>query len=315
MATQRHTFEEAKELIRFKPISDTGGRQVNVASLGDYGLFNEYVRHRMPRNPLYPTSCWYLCFCVRNEEGKMLFPPRDSGDEGVEDLDENGEPFIRVPEDGIRKMLPDGAEPFDCGYGWSCWCVSVQDDMDLAIKVALEFDYNRRPNSFPSAKAADGCKERTDGMKEMTKEGLAALMGGREHTGEINPAEEEIAKRNNLLVFFGASDDLLEVRGAAHDEFGAYDGTVVKFDKDGNTIAAPEHCNECEDCEHFKRHSDAKKRFEVKAEWSPNGVKTSWRITADVPFVPFNVMEDGKLFCIGAVIDLDEVNGKEAAQC
>lgn len=58
----------------------------------------------------------------------------------------------------------------------------------------------------------------------MTKEQLAELLNGNEYRDEMTKEQEQAAKQNNLLVLFGASDDLLEMRGAIRDEVGAYDG-------------------------------------------------------------------------------------------
>ena len=50
-------------------------------------------------------------------------------------------------------------------------------------------------------------------MKTMTKEQLAELLNGNEYRDEMTKEQEQAAKQNNLLVLFGASDDLLEMRG------------------------------------------------------------------------------------------------------
>ena len=55
----------------------------------------------------------------------------------------------------------------------------------------------------------------------MTKEQLAELLNGNEYRDEMTKEQEQAAKQNNLLVLFGASDDLLEMRGAIRDEVGA----------------------------------------------------------------------------------------------
>lgn len=61
-------------------------------------------------------------------------------------------------------------------------------------------------------------------MKTMTKERLAMLLDGNEYLEEMTREQERIAAENNLLVLFCQSDDLLEMRGAIHDEEDAMDG-------------------------------------------------------------------------------------------
>lgn len=69
----------------------------------------------------------------------------------------------------------------------------------------------------------------------MTKEELAAQLNGRQYTEEITPDEALLAKQEGLVVIFGASDDLCELRGAIHDELGAYKEATV-FIKDGKLL-------------------------------------------------------------------------------
>lgn len=54
-------------------------------------------------------------------------------------------------------------------------------------------------------------------MKEMTKERLAKLLDGNEYLEEMTKALEQAARENRLLVLFGQSDDLIEMRGVIHD--------------------------------------------------------------------------------------------------
>ena len=70
----------------------------------------------------------------------------------------------------------------------------------------------------------------------MTKEQLAELLNGNEYRDEMTKEQEQAAKQNNLLVLFGASDDLLEMRGAIRDEVGAYDGGEYALALDGDCM-------------------------------------------------------------------------------
>lgn len=80
-------------------------------------------------------------------------------------------------------------------------------------------------------------------MKTITKEQFAELLNGNEYRDEMTKEQECIAKENNLLVVFGASDDLLEVRGAISDEYGAYDGGEFLLVKKGEMYADNEDEN------------------------------------------------------------------------
>ncbi|HET8685200.1 MAG TPA: hypothetical protein VFM18_00895 [Methanosarcina sp.] len=67
----------------------------------------------------------------------------------------------------------------------------------------------------------------------MNSKELAALLNGRQYRAEITKDEECQATQNNLVVVFGASDDLMEFRGAIDDELGAWEGTTAYLTKDG----------------------------------------------------------------------------------
>ena len=46
------------------------------------------------------------------------------------------------------------------------------------------------------------------------------MLNGRSYRNEITSSEEKLAKENNLVVVYGASDDLVELAGAMSEEFG-----------------------------------------------------------------------------------------------
>ena len=134
----------------------------------------------------------------------------------------------------------------------------------------------------------------------MTKEELAARLNGREYREEITRDECREAKGSRLLVAYGASDDLLELSGAVDDEVGAYNGTVVELTAAGRIIITRD------DHDELVRDGWAppEAAFTLRAEWCPADLEASWRVTANVPFASFDIMEDGDLFCRGCVIDL-----------
>ena len=139
----------------------------------------------------------------------------------------------------------------------------------------------------------------------ITKEQLAARLTGRQYGHEITREEEAEAKASGLLVIFGYSDDNLELRGAVHDEFGAYgcegngrnyivsaSGVVEEWDefeqksKDGAR-------------EWFSR--ERLPRATVHVIWGrPFGF--AWELTPDVPHATFEVLEGEEKFCRGVVL-------------
>ena len=140
----------------------------------------------------------------------------------------------------------------------------------------------------------------------MTPQEFANLITNREYPFHITAEEQELARNNHLVVLWGQSDDLLELRGLACDEAGAYDGTKARFDIEGFLPVdasgiindSPKTIHECIDIVNRWKQS-----FEVKAEWCPKGTNLSWRITVDekLEAAKFVVLEDDQPMCEGVV--------------
>jgi hypothetical protein len=139
----------------------------------------------------------------------------------------------------------------------------------------------------------------------MNKEELATKLNGREIYEELSEKEEAEIKAAGLVVAFGASDDLLELRGAINDEVGACGGTEYPITPNGLLA------NECSDydCPYYKRLV-AGSSDKVTAEWDVK--EYSWYIGATLPFAPFDIMEDGEKYCRGIVFEMPHpAEGKE----
>ena len=144
----------------------------------------------------------------------------------------------------------------------------------------------------------------------MTKDQLAKKLNGRKIGLEITSDEEVAAKSDRLVVIFGASDDLIELRGAINDEVGACDGGEC-YIKRGKLIPELDDDVEIETLQKHgvleyvqKAHKGATK---IEAAWCPEGSKFSWEIRTSAPHSAFSIFEDGEPFCSGLVIDLKEL--------
>ena len=67
----------------------------------------------------------------------------------------------------------------------------------------------------------------------MTTDELAKQLTGFEYPFEPIGRHTLPAKEAGLVIVFGASDDLMEFRGAIYDEVGACDGGTALIDKEG----------------------------------------------------------------------------------
>jgi hypothetical protein len=137
-------------------------------------------------------------------------------------------------------------------------------------------------------------------MSALTKESLSAMLTGREYTEEITKPEAAQAKAVGLVVIFGASDDLMEFRGAINDELSAYDGTTAYLGGTGLLV------NDCEDdeCPHFAKLKAKAKTIE--AVWAEG--EYSWTFKTDIPHATFEIVEDGDKYCRGIVIALADLH-------
>lgn len=111
---------------------------------------------------------------------------------------------------------------------------------------------------------------------KITAKELAALLDGREYMHEITKEEEAAAKASDLLVIFGRSDDLCELRGAIDDELDCYKGGPLELPALPDTVTAV---------------------------WCPDDL-FSWGYETSLPHTTFRIYEDGEPYCIGIVVDL-----------
>ncbi len=142
----------------------------------------------------------------------------------------------------------------------------------------------------------------------MNKKEWAKKLNNRRYTEEITKDEEAQAKADGIVVVFGASDDLIEFRGAFHDEAGAWEGTTVQitskftiFNKDNNAETFE-----------FNIEQIAKMR-KITAVWCPENkhgdVWASWNYKTDIPHEKFAIFEDdGDVYCHGIVFESKELS-------
>jgi hypothetical protein len=140
----------------------------------------------------------------------------------------------------------------------------------------------------------------------MGKQELAAKLNGREYTDEMTRAEEAQAKQDGLVVVFGASDDLMEFRGAINDEFGCYDGGTVLLDTKGLLPERESIDNDDELEDFFTRRKTAHK---IAALWKESDY--SWTYMTTIPHATFDVMEGSKKYCRGIVFNLSKLDNPE----
>lgn len=130
----------------------------------------------------------------------------------------------------------------------------------------------------------------------MNAKELAAKLNGREYWREITNEEVRQAKEAGLVVVFGASDDLIEFRGAIRDEGDCYDGGTVLFDAKGVLPSSAQ--------EYFERKAKART---ITALWAKEP-GYSWTYKTDIPHETFEIVEDGEPYCRGIVFNIGDIS-------
>jgi hypothetical protein len=162
-------------------------------------------------------------------------------------------------------------------------------------------------------------------MKTLTKELLAEKLMNRQYRDEITEEEERLAKENNLVVIFGASDDLIELRGAITEEIGY--GNQIFITKNGLLQNECDQNDEDDICPYFLKIRNEmvknKTAVEIKSCYGGEDVspeffqaigKPDWCYIFDptvISIATFDIFEDyddeKNYYCCGIVIDLDEL--------
>ena len=142
----------------------------------------------------------------------------------------------------------------------------------------------------------------------MTKELLAQALTGRQYGSEITVEEELIARGNLLVVFFGDSDDLCEIRGFINDEITVRNGTPILIDKNCRLLPEMEREDVVVLSKHRVLHIVNGLRLGalvVTPIWcqEPN---LPWTFKSTAPYVTFDILDGTDVFCRGIVIDLKE---------
>lgn len=140
----------------------------------------------------------------------------------------------------------------------------------------------------------------------LTKELLAVALNGREYPFDLTTEEQEQARAAGLVVIFGASDDLMELRGAINDEFSCYDGGTTLIDAKG---LLPDRENIEDDDElkdFFAREPLAHK---VEALSCEEGDYT-WTYRTTIPHATFDIAGQGGPYCRGIVISVADLGGE-----
>lgn len=126
---------------------------------------------------------------------------------------------------------------------------------------------------------------------------FANMLNNREYRNELTSDEEQMAKELGFVIIFGASDDLIEFRGALSDERDCYSGGLIYLDKDGLF----------EECECMCKYSELAKKHckTIEAIWYKDEIP--WTYKTDIVHEVFNILEDGDIYCKGIIFQKGDI--------
>jgi hypothetical protein len=127
----------------------------------------------------------------------------------------------------------------------------------------------------------------------MTARELAIQIDGRQYRHEMTKEIVQLAKDNNLVIVYGASDDLMEMRGEIDDEFDCWNGGKFCVNKSKDKLRVSK--------------SPGKTNY-IEAVWCSDEFEgISWTYKTDIPHATFDIMEDGEKYCIGIVFSINDL--------
>lgn len=140
---------------------------------------------------------------------------------------------------------------------------------------------------------------------------LAEILNGREYGEEITKEQEEVAKECGLIVIFGSSDDLIEIRGAINEEIDSCNWTSF-YIRNNEFIKKEDAIKELQNPvswyeNYFKSlvEKDLKNAKSINSNFNKDGY--TWIITTNIPHETFEIFEGKEKFCRGIVIDINDL--------
>jgi hypothetical protein len=136
----------------------------------------------------------------------------------------------------------------------------------------------------------------------ITIENAILKLNNQEYPLRVSRQFEQELKDSELVIIYGASDDLIEFGGAISDELGAGNGTIKHIYKTG-IIGDRDKVDSDEDMELYLKNKQNSK--EIKAIWGINDI--SWQYETEIPHKVFHIVEDDEIYCIGIIFSINDI--------
>jgi hypothetical protein len=128
---------------------------------------------------------------------------------------------------------------------------------------------------------------------------FASQLNGNEYANEGSNELFQAMKDAGFVAVFGASDDLMEFRGAIDDVVGCYDGGFAYLTNAG---LFQEMCTSSNRCPHEAALKE--KCSTIEAVWDEGDY--SWSYKTTIPHETFIINDDDEPYCRGIVFKLSD---------
>ena len=139
----------------------------------------------------------------------------------------------------------------------------------------------------------------------MNTKDLALQLSGMQYPFKVPKDLAAQAKKEGIVIVYGASDDLMEFEGAIDDEVGSNDGTTAWVDARGLLQDFESLDKDDKDVlrDYFKREKSV---VAIEALWCAEP-GYSWTYKTAIPHETFEIMEDDEHYCRGIIFSLTDV--------
>lgn len=163
--------------------------------------------------------------------------------------------------------------------------INLDKEILLKALATIEEEIKQKPEEelFENIRKVENIKDKLD--KEEYLEIIARELTSKMKDNARDDIPEEIiqrAKDKGIVIVYGASDDLMEFRGALYDEFDCYEGKTFHFDREGQ-VAEKETQNK------------------IEAVWCGKDSDWTWSYKTNLPHETFEIWDDEEKFCLGIV--------------
>lgn len=138
----------------------------------------------------------------------------------------------------------------------------------------------------------------------ITKDELAAAITGMEYPNDPSIELQIIAAAHNMVIAYGASDNLMKFRGAIYGEISCWNGGTALIDSQGLIPSRDEIDDDDDDAilNYLTRKKAAKT---ISAIWDKEGY--DWIYKTVIPHATFKILGEGEKYCRGIVFSLKEL--------